>query len=451
MKGVVFEIPGEGYGKHSQMWIDSASLSEAVTAVFAFIFLSLITFLSSKSSLSPSAVQRTDRTFSNTTLQVFTFTATPVTGYNRFLTFDLVFVRRAAGTTPIPVSFAYMVETSSQTKQTTRIRKKVDDFIPNPSASSRDTSPIRLFDDRFLNYHSADLVVSVTVPDRGVYPQVACLVTTGQPDHTTYQAYFRLIYSIFEIGALMVLLKKSPIKAWAREQQIVLPLLILAPLSNNPFYLFHAYHPLSLWAVIDAVVSPLFHACVLLVLLLLFDRLLRVSASSGIRDWLSKILYVLPVFVSQAASGFHSITVSSMGPTVSTSRFEAGLRRFQAVGYLVFLVFLMSIIARILSTEDLTDSPRFHLYLVTFGFVSLVGLFEIINGWRQLFEGTMVNWVFSFTMHNLLTLMMIYYHWPYEFMHDQSHQIGSNDHLFANSFDDQNLLDTASDSDSSPQ
>jgi hypothetical protein len=237
---------------------------------------------------------------------------------------------------------------------------------------------------------------------------------------------------------------------WTIEQQMVLPLLILAPLSNNPLYLFCAYHPFSVWAVVDAIVSPLFHAAALLVSLILFDGLLHKNVTVTYQSWLFKIVSILPVFAAQAASGLHSVYVSYVGPEVPPSQVGDCCSVSEAIGYLVFIVLLISVIAKIMVAPDVTESFRFNLYVAASGFLALEAVFEILNAWVQFFPGTTIDWVVSFTIHNLFTLMMVFFHWPYEFLHDQSHQIGSKDQLFVNSFD-LDLVDPASDSDAADE
>jgi hypothetical protein len=86
------KIPGEEIQKEAEMWIDSVSLSETITTVCGFAIIFTLTFLSGESTLSRDALQRNDYLFANLTEQEFTAVPSQLSGYNRFLSFDIRFL-----------------------------------------------------------------------------------------------------------------------------------------------------------------------------------------------------------------------------------------------------------------------------------------------------------------------------------------------------------------------
>jgi hypothetical protein len=47
----------------------------------------------------------------------------------------------------------------------------------------------------------------------------------------------------------------------------------------------------------------------------------------------------------------------------------------------------------------------------------------------------MAKWIATFGIHNVFTLMVMYFHWPFELAHHQTYQEGGGGEVFANRLD----------------
>jgi hypothetical protein len=140
------------------------------------------------------------------------------------------------------------------------------------------TGALSLFADRYIEYSGVD--IALTFPGTGSYKGVTSYITVGGRDHTKYEIYFRLAFSVFEGIVLYYVVPNLGWLnwfQWSLAQKLTLPLLVSAILSNNPLYIVHAYFPLPFFAHFDLIMTPLFHSLLYFTILLLLNSLLHSS------------------------------------------------------------------------------------------------------------------------------------------------------------------------------
>jgi hypothetical protein len=183
------------------------------------------------------------------------FTASPVSGFNRFVAFRIAF--RADSPPSTPLSFSYAVECSGAVVAARAVRA----FTPVFAAGSNLSAALPLFTSRFVSHDTATLTVAL--PAARGYRGVAAPILVGATRHTAFHCYFRLLFSLVELSCAVLLAgawRLRSFAAWPPEQQLAFALLAVASFANNPLYSLHALHPSRAFAALEAVAAPLLHA-----------------------------------------------------------------------------------------------------------------------------------------------------------------------------------------------
>jgi hypothetical protein len=190
--------------------------------------------------------------------------------------------------------------------------------------------------------------------------------------------------------------------AWSQltvEQQITVPMLVLAALANNPLYAVHAYSPSVVVLLLEKLFAPIFHAY----------TLFAVAAFTG-----ASPLVAIPTVIG--------IVEFLSGIAVFPERFVSILEIAHRVCYLTFIVWQIS---RLIDGWRESDFARTLVYGT--GLLTLLVLAVVlVFGWyfsRGLAERTF-EWVLTFCTYNGFVLMISYFHWPYDARKDATHAWG---------------------------
>jgi hypothetical protein len=416
------EVPGETYSKGSGMWIENAATYEALAIIGGLVFALIVTVVSGGAGPPAIIVQKTDRSFENSSLLRYSFEASPLSPYNRFLRFEICMA--TTGNTPqTPVSFSYQVDCLADTTPVRTVRKQIDG-LRFSSTPGNETVEIPLFDDHFIKYDNADLSINFTDPDLKAYSGFAVYTVMGSDDHTTFQAYFRFIYSAFEMGGIILLCWRArAFRTWSPELQVTFPLMVLGPLSNNPLYIWRAYRPLSLFALFDAVATPLFHAYAILVAMAMLDYVLNKNAEFRADHVLRWVSVASPIFVCELLSAIGKVVATLGEPSVPPSFLAALLDKCGILLHAAFFGIALYLLIKAVPGLDMTEKFKFFGYALSISILMIHSLVVVvIGGWFRLFTHTVVDWVAPFGAYNMFTILVMYFHWPFGLLEDQPYQ-----------------------------
>jgi hypothetical protein len=414
----------------SPMWIDSVSVTEMSTTIIGFGLLLFLLLFSGVTGAGPISVQTVERAITNSSTKRFSFYLSPIVPFDRFLMVDLALVRAPdAGTSPdqSPISLEYRVDCSGSGHAQTRLEVPPKVVTPPRQGQRSDsTGTIRLFYDAILSYSSAELTLSLNTTS-AEYRGIAVIITQGTSDHTSFLAYIRIVYAMFSVAAAYLWTQKASLSAfrdWAFEQKITFALLLVSIMSNNPLYLWHAYRPLRMWPIIDLVVTPLFHGCVYTVILVVFDLLLRKNLKSEVSLCRPELLLGIAVFVNEFSILAFQIFWPVWAPRPFKSRWEVFAEQSQIVINLAFVVWASARALTTIRSIDVTEKFHTYLYVIAASSVILQAFFVLVVaklfGW---FQKTATDFVSAFAVHNNFTLMMLYFHWPYEPVTDMRYEV----------------------------
>jgi hypothetical protein len=296
-----------------------------------------------------------------------------------------------------------------------------------PGKGQNETRVVPLFRNSLIRTQAAHIVIIFDKPDRSAYRGFNLVAVTGTSDHTTFEIYFRFIYSAFAVASIWYLRRTvqwARLSAWSLEQKLTFPLLVLAPLSNNPLYILHCYHPRFSVFVVDAFATPLFHAVIYFDVLVILYRILNKSAMVTSQTLLPHAALAACCFVFECAGKIVDLPLVLSGkPQKGTAKWLCtGCEYAVNIAFSVWVLFAMSRAAR---SVDVTEKFKLYWYFVTCAVILFqsLGILVIIRG-LGLFKLIDFEWVGVFSCVNVFTLMMAYFHWPYESERDGTYQHG---------------------------
>jgi hypothetical protein len=202
---------------------------------------------------------------------------------------------------------------------------------------------------------------------------------------------------------------------WAIEQKLTSMIALLAIISNNPLYILHAYRPSWFWIFLDFTATSLFHSMVYVTIFIVLNSVVYKNIASQ-TGWITKETRfgVLVVICKFNQSVYHCLRfVLPQGLLKTTTEpFLVRCEIFLGIG---FAIWGSGLVSAVVCTEDLSERARTILYSMSAGIViTVVGIVSVIGKSCDLFEGTMIEFVSLFVVHNTFALMMLYFHWPYQ-------------------------------------
>ncbi|OHS93258.1 hypothetical protein TRFO_40432 [Tritrichomonas foetus] len=419
----------ETFIKETQMWIDSATLTENIISLVGFAAIIILTISTGVVGTPAINFQKSPRNFkAGSNIQKFSFDAAPISAYNRFISFDITLVKKDINAkVSVPISFSYQVECSSHDKTFNKTVKSFNGLVTAPSGQNT-SLPFHLFKDPVIDYQSIELSITMDNSNLNDFSGIQIITKLGTHDHTTFQAYFRFVYSIFEISSMFMLVKrmrKDGRTYLHKEQRMIIPILVCAFLSNNPFYLLQAYRPSHFFFFIEAISSTLFEGSLWITVLNVFDVMRLKNVKLDMNFYLPKLVYCgLIAFAHFIHHMYRAIGTFSDPPILSDST-GYNLMLFENLLLAGFVAWSLYIFVQSVLTMDLTERYKFVMYSASnLALVFLVAFVLIFARTFNLYEDSAAIWVSTFVVENVYVLMMIYYHWPYESQHDQTYVEG---------------------------
>jgi hypothetical protein len=157
---------------------------------------------------------------------------------------DLAFLRAAPTDGVQPVSFSCSLVATSRGDQVPRLEASVAPADLRFAGGSVESNKIPIFRDIFLEYEAMNL--NVAVPRGRAIKGVVLWTRLGANDHTSFRVYFRCVYCAFQLAALYYMFRRFGVAGWRSstiEQQLTLPLLVIAVIANSPLCIVQVGRP----------------------------------------------------------------------------------------------------------------------------------------------------------------------------------------------------------------
>ncbi|EAX96197.1 hypothetical protein TVAG_000260 [Trichomonas vaginalis G3] len=418
----------ESLGRETLMAIDSANFRDEIYSIGGFVVILIISTLTGFFGPKPFDVNEktiylrssNEKGLIGTKAQDFSMTIKEITPYFKFVSFQLIFNREnTAGVVNEQIAYNYKVVM----KKNNEIVKTVVNYDDNTHliafAGNEETYPIILYTQKLLNFDSIHFECTIDVPP--MYTSLTLRFVHGFTQYTIFQIYFKLIFALIELIFLVLFvlrLSTAQFKYWHLEQKLTCPLLLLSFLYNNIFEFFFVKHKSNSVVLLEILVNSLFSAYLKFFILVLFDSLRYKNRKTDKCFFVPKIILCSIIYLADV--------VSEIGFTVFDKKiiFMAYFNIVLFCGYIVWCIFCI-IVASI--QVDITERYKYIIYLVS-GSVSiaLIFLYGVIFSFLPKFKDSALRFVGVYSIQNVFVLLMAYFHWPYEVLHDQDYVNGDN-------------------------
>jgi hypothetical protein len=245
--------------------------------------------------------------------------------------------------------------------------------------------------------------------------QLHIVANYGSVEHTRFQMVFRFLFAAISllVTARYVCQFRTSQPVWHFEQKLTFPLLFLAFVYNNPFYLVHAMAPSRLYVIFDTISKNLFNAYFRFFNLALFDALRCKNRQTNIGFFLPKIGIVLALFVSSLVHGIYDVMSDFGLPHVSAGNLEENLRGSEMILFWIYVFWVAGSIAFAWFHVDDTDRYKFNLYVAVVGLslAAIVVVHVLFNEFMTL-RTSSLRFGIKFAVENGFVLLMTFFHWP---------------------------------------
>jgi hypothetical protein len=242
------------------------------------------------------------------------------------------------------------------------------------------------------------------------------LCESGTPVHTFAEAFVRLFFSLFDLATFLVLvyrMVRTFHSCWMLEQVFSAGLLLIALISNNPFYILHLISPSPLHLLVAGVADPLFQSSIFVTVLLNLDLL---RSKILIHDYIAlapKLRFGAVVWLIGATINAHEFMKQFQIPDLRPDRIETWSRWLQIGVSLVFCAFALYSVGLASLYIHSRDIFKFVLNLYSAFLIVAVGcVLCIVNLIVDTIDGAEVIRMISFSFFNVFVLFNAFVRWP---------------------------------------
>ena len=418
----------QSLGRETLMAIDSANFREDLISILGFVLILLITTIAGILGPKPTETQISNNRISHMTSigktasgldsQEISMYILNISTYNRFISFALQFNRASADTELSQnISYSYRISFYKKGKQThlfTHQSQNASAFAPKGAFKS---NYIELYKTDVLDFDQVQFIATLDQPIG--YENIVLSETHGYSQHTLFQIYFKTIFAFIEIAFLLlfvVRLRSLPFHLWHLEQQLTIPLVILAILYNNPLSIYTATHPSFFSNIVGDIFEASFTIYFRFFILVLFDSLRYKNRKTDQYFFLPKILYSLLMFV------IILISMISENGQIRLATQTSILSFINSLLFAIYLVWSGLSICIAFCKVDMTERYKFMVYASS-GALALVllAVSSILFDFLGYFKESALGFVEGYAIQNVFVMLMVYFHWPYEILQDQSY------------------------------
>lgn len=417
----------ESLNRESLMSIDSANLKEDIYTLLGFIILLIFTVL--MGIFGPSSFSEYSSSWKLLSKEKNASISLPIKGLSslqRSMAFQIQFERSPNQILLITdVQISYSINFYYDTKLVREYSKDLKDCILKFEENKQMSQSIHLYSTSIIDYNNCDISIHLDgIPKE--MDAVSISILYGTEQHTIFQIYFRVIcFIITFIFAVILLIRllRLPPRLWHLEQKITIPLLFFSCLEIDPLFIIFAYYPFTGFIYIEKFFTSIFDAYFYFFILTLFDSLRYKNRKTDKYFFLPKIIlffiYIAIVFIDTSA---HHIPLLD-------ELFLPRLNRSEDLMYIVRLAseifFILLITVSILKAWfqiDITERYKFNMYIVSTAtaIVTMIVCDFILNAVNK-GKASSMKFITKFILKNLYTILMGYFHWPYEVLNDQTY------------------------------
>ena len=322
-----------------------------------------------------------------------------------------------------PISFKTQISCENNGEVVKSLSQHYSNYQLQYKSENNRTARIRIFNDTLITYTSLNLNIVLDSANEN-FSSFTVDFVSGSPEHSIFQIYFRFIFTAIAFLFFVLLLfalRKMEFKYWHLEQKLTIPLLLLLIMYNNPLYIVHCYYPSIIVILFDKFVYGLFHSYLYFFILAIFDSLRYKNRKTDTCFFVPKITLCIIMFILYSAHGIYDELHMLDKDGIIDDKIENILGLLELIIYLVFSVLVTIYITRAGIQVDVTERYKFYIYFSS-GILAviIIAIAHILSS-LKIINGTSISFVLKYSVENVLTLLMAYFHWPYEVLQDQQY------------------------------
>jgi hypothetical protein len=392
-------VDNEELAEGKPMWINGASLPSLARPLCGCAVVVALIIAIGFTGPAPTTFTRTERNVSGLSSLDYTFEATSLSSYNRFLAFEIS-ARRAPGAAPPALPFLYEAGfVDSATRAGAGAPAPARAALAFAASDGAATPRRTLLYDDCVDYTVAQLRVAIAAIPAG-YAGISLFAVVGAHERTAFQVHFRVLHCAFVAGALwrFAAAVRRAGGAWRPEQRLAAAVAALAVLAYNPSYALHAWRARRLLALWELAAGPLLQGALAAAALALLGAVDGRRARPGAP--------AAAVAAALAAAGI-AARCARRAPGAAAAA-PALLRAAQAL----FVAAAALALARAAAKGYATDSARLVAYAAAAACAAAAPAFGALRGGDPEEES-----VVAFACANAFALMALFWHWPGQPLH----------------------------------
>jgi hypothetical protein len=411
----------ENLGRETLMTIDSLNQCQDWFSLFGFFAIFVILLVAGYFGPEAHSTKVYEKIDSDSTV----FFYKGLTPMNRFIHMNMYFLiesREDKIPGKINASCSVTLENSKKGKKSTTnfggiVELKAD-------IRENRTHKIHIFSEEVIDFDAIDgkIVLNNKEPKKHLTSIVELGV--GSVDHTYFQIYLRITLSLVQViffVSFSLRLRQIDRKMWHLEQKITLPLILITLFHTNPLFFLQVKNPSRLFNTLNKIIRSLYESYFCCFILLLLDSLRFKNRKTDEYFFIPKVIWAIVIFI---VSIIRSITADSRSHFLHLEEskadyYEKMTHAFIGILYLINVV--LSIIKSYIKVDS-TEKFKSVVYMITCTIVlALLLASDICFNYFGIFENTSIPVTALYALQNLFSLMMTYFHWPYEILEDQEY------------------------------
>ena len=422
----------QSLGRETLMAIDSANFREDLFSILGFVLILIITTIAGILGPKPTETQTSTTKISHLTsigttstgieTQEISMYILNISTYNRFISFSIHFNRKDAQTDIFQnISYSYRIAFYNKGKQTNLFTYQQGKANIYALKGFYKSNSIDLYKTEALDFDQVQFIATLDEPNG--YEFIVLSETHGYSQHTLFQIYFKTIFAFIEIAFLLLFvirLRSLPFNLWHLEQQLTIPLVVLAILYNNPFSIYTSTHPSFFSNIIGDIFEAAFTIYFRFFILVLFDSLRYKNRKTDKYFFLPKIVYSLIMFIVLLISMITENGQIRILPQTPVLSF------INTLLFTIYLVWSGFSICIAFCQVDLTERYKFMVYAASGALaLTLLAISSVLFDFLGYFKESALGFVEVYAIQNVFVMLMVYFHWPYEILQDQSYMDNS--------------------------
>jgi len=410
----------ESLGKESLMSIDSSNIKDDFVSIAGFFILLAISVLTGYYGPPKYSSRSYEHYFSTGSVEKCPFSLSKLSNLNRHLSIDIYFsVKNDFSIENQSVNIDYKFACSKKSSTTMANTGSKMDVRLRSQPKTNFSNTVHIFTDHLLNYDYIEGEVLV-LGYEGIKSAIV-QVTYGNRINTIYELYIRtaffLISSVFFVS-FFLRLRKSNMSQWHIEQLFTLLLAFLQLLYNNPFFYLFIKFPSYISILFMIIINCSLKSFLAVYPVLVFDlfRTKNMKTNSLFFKVSFFIMCFVAFFSRETYFVFNSLNIKSYD-----SKLESIFLQIEIFIHSISLFWTIMKVFNSMKYVDSTDLYKFKLYTLTIVPFYCMHCLCFVSSSLEWLSNSSLVFMLSISPQNIIAMISIYFHWPYEVLNDQEY------------------------------